>query len=89
MPEEIDKNKATLTKAERSMYESWTDQYKDIMSQLGSLINELHTTRLHELGREKGLDMDGEDWTFDHAKIEFIRKQKPLETIPGKEKAGD
>lgn len=89
MPEEIDKNKATLSKAERAMYDMWAQQYKDTMGKVGELINDLHTARLLELGKEKGLDMDNEDWTFDHTNVCFVKRPAPVPTIPGKDKAGD
>jgi len=85
----IDKDKITLTKTEKELYNSWTGEYKEVMGMLGNIINENLSFRLIELAREKGINLEEGEWTFDYATAEFHKKpkkQEPKLEIPSEKK---
>jgi hypothetical protein len=76
-----------LTKSENALYENWTADYKNMIAQIGSIVNDNITMRLVDMGREKGLDMGEAGWEFDHKTREFYKedeKQEVKPLVPGK-----
>lgn len=81
-----------LTKSEAVLYDSWANDYRNMMAQFAALINDNMSMRIADLGREHGINLNTDEWDFDHKNKEFVRavvaevvKDEPTPLIPGKE----
>ena len=82
------KESIKFSRSEKALYDAWTADYRNIMAQLGAIINDNVTMRLADIARDHGIDLESGDWDFNHKDQEFVKVEKPKEVtplIPGKE----
>lgn len=63
-----------LTRTEEALYDNWTADFKSVMAGIAALVNDNMAMRLRDIAADHGIDLNKDDWTFDHATKSFKKE---------------
>lgn len=71
-----------LSKSHAALYETWMEQFREILASVTAVINELLNVRLAAMASEMGIDITNGEWRWDAQAKKFCKIAKPQDENP-------